>query len=109
MTGETNNIERMSIDGTRGLTAMCTALENLRKVANHTEDRFNMEQVLLHLARAAAVIPDELFATMFAAKHVGMHEIAERLQAAVRREADIGLRRNVMTGLVTTGRESHEG
>lgn len=73
------NFDALTLDTARGVTALCDAITYLRR-ADKRKRYPGMDDALKHLALAACKIPDEMFAIMFAANHIGMDEIAKRLK-----------------------------
>jgi len=76
------DLTALSLDVARGVGAVCDAITYLGRAAKVTCNP-QLEPVRKHLVLAAAGIPDELWAMMFAADHVGFEEVAARLQVTV--------------------------
>jgi len=74
------DIAALNLDTARGVTALCDAITYLRR-ADKRAHYPAMDEVLKHLALAACKIPNEMFAMMFASNHIGLEEVAARLQA----------------------------
>ena len=81
------DIDKCNLHMSRGVTALADSLEAFLKLRNEAggEAQCNpgLNEVIQYLKEAAMELPDEYWATMFAANHVGLPEVAARLQAVV--------------------------
>jgi len=77
-------------DMVRGTLALCDAIHHLARIRDArsgTKTWDAMQTVLHHLTQAAADLPDELWAMLMVSRHIGLDEVAARLQVVVREAA----------------------
>jgi len=65
------------------VTALCDAISHLGRIRDETQDP-KMDTAVAHLVHAAADIPAEYYGHMPAEHHVGVDELAARLNSTVR-------------------------